>query len=723
MEKSDFPILQLCLSENEFEKLDEKFKEYKEKVLKECGEFTSLKNLMEKDKEKEKCYVEYVKECKMKAENERKEKKMKQLENFKNKKDMQNKLLNEEISKMRAEKFRKKLEEENAIREIEEKMKRAEEKEADAIREEKKKIIKYYNKMMRALDFQLDIVETRKQNLMKMSRNYCTNKSVTDLINNDKNNDQNDNNNITEVIFEMTENVNDQISLTSENVDLNSNPIFFDAISQCEDNDGAKQSCEKVLTEQNNHTVSFDENSNVEESTILNNNSVSQNAGALESQETVKNNNKNFDFKGASIWKTASREAARNKIKCLTSEYGGASFSTESNNFKMKSLSDNMNNVKKLKNNDKIQTCSSSRGENDESNLIKPISSEEEVAQEKEKNCINYKVQTVEDSPFKRNKSQFFSAVDILQMAEVENKKDFSNSESGEKEKITSSSNNNNNNESPSKDEKPGGSDRANNNDVISDSAGLKKKSNLILKNPMYKKALVKDLKISSQKLSFKDVFNVAEEKETVKFHSNVTDVNKFERYLRKSIMVPLAIQEKLANDALLNHLLVGENLLSHFKSLKSFYLCDSEFARSLIQNIFFSLAKCSEAHEFFERNNLTNIVNEALHNKNGIETNNNKNLSFKIIEMPKFLNHSSHDVLSPFELSYKVDWPLNIILTEKLLSKYQYIFNFLMKIKRIIWVLNETSLYLSTSFKSQKMNGLFLVKSSHYHKVNFHNL
>lgn len=66
------------------------------------------------------------------------------------------------------------------------------------------------------------------------------------------------------------------------------------------------------------------------------------------------------------------------------------------------------------------------------------------------------------------------------------------------------------------------------------------------------------------------------------------------------------------------------------------------------------------------------------------------ESVSFKMTEPPLSFQHSSPDVLACLSLTYAVGWPLNIILSDEALLRYARVFQFLIKMRRISWVLGE---------------------------------
>lgn len=717
----------LCVSEAELENLEKQFREYGNKVVEICGEGVSIRSIRNDEKEKEKRYLEYVKECKTKQEKERERAKLRELEELKAKKELQNKLLNEEITKMRAEREKKKMEEEDAIKKIEEKIKKAADNEKDIIKKEKKLIINYYDELMKTLDKELNIIEKRKKNLQTLISNTIElsegNLHYFDIVNDNKRKQKAES--------QKLDSNGDKSKAEAELVDLNSNPItsefglmnstdsLSNSLLSLKGSDGVRTGDDNV--------VIIDQNSNL-------NSTLYSSRLTLESEEhyfqtnatTFREyeNEKTCKKDKEEIWRSVSQrnvaanEALRNKIKVLKSEFGISNIDAE---LQCNSTSQNslvcISDSKTIKNGSEynILTC--------ESDVIKvkPVVSHIDII--KESKSFPKEANKCEGNICLKN-ADSICLKDALNFREVslERKRECFNLEKPSEElKLGNADVKITNSESFSSFITPPNEKLSEENVSTSHSdeemiPNSSQGTNSVI-NEKYQNALVRDSEISSQNLVYDDIFESLNHLEFEKLPC--TELMEFQRYLKKSAIIPLMIQEKLASDALLKHLLVGENLLSHLKSLRSFFfLNDGEFGRSFTYNTFRSLAKCIESSEFFERSNLSDIVNEALNYTIHGGDKNTQNLSFKIVKMPPFLNHSSHDVLSPFELSYKVNWPLNIILTEKALSKYKSIFKFLLKLKRIIWTLNENFLYLNSFFKNKKINSRVLMGSPQYHKV-----
>jgi len=203
--------------------------------------------------------------------------------------------------------------------------------------------------------------------------------------------------------------------------------------------------------------------------------------------------------------------------------------------------------------------------------------------------------------------------------------------------------------------------------------------------------------------------------------HGDHPDVASFTKNMQRSINVVLNIQERLIHSEILKHLLFKERLMTHLFSLRCYFLLhDGEFARSLTYGLFQSLSQAMEPHHFFNRGTLSSILHEALSCSGLSQKSFHENLSFQILKMPHSLNLDSHDLLKPFQLSYKVGWPINVIITDSTLERYKRIFHVIVNLKRVHWTLNETFLLLKSHTKDSCFDGKLLMNSPEYTKVSF---
>ncbi|XP_050343976.1 gamma-tubulin complex component 6 [Nymphalis io] len=188
---------------------------------------------------------------------------------------------------------------------------------------------------------------------------------------------------------------------------------------------------------------------------------------------------------------------------------------------------------------------------------------------------------------------------------------------------------------------------------------------------------------------------------------------------LQRSVMLPLTYQLEVVNNSILTHFLVNLDMYEHLRSLKDyFFLMDGEFSRSICHNLFAKLTKTLNPQELLNFATLHNILDKALGSSISHVHKFSENLSFTITESPLSFQHSSPDVLQCLSLTYSVSWPLNIILSQEALQRYAKVFQFLIKMRRIFWVLSEDFVALKLTAKLSREHSRKLLKSSQYISV-----
>ncbi|KAI4498023.1 hypothetical protein M0802_006847 [Mischocyttarus mexicanus] len=168
-------------------------------------------------------------------------------------------------------------------------------------------------------------------------------------------------------------------------------------------------------------------------------------------------------------------------------------------------------------------------------------------------------------------------------------------------------------------------------------------------------------------------------------------DKTSLQVYLEKSIIIPLQIQSHIVNDALIKYLLNEHNMLLHLQSLRSyFFLLNGEFSKCLTNSLYARLYEISVPIELFNSATLTNVLERALINSFSSNYMNSELLSLSAIDTPMQLHISDPHALDCLCLSYKISWPLNIILDDTVMLQYSKVFKFLLMIGRVLWVLQE---------------------------------
>lgn len=106
--------------------------------------------------------------------------------------------------------------------------------------------------------------------------------------------------------------------------------------------------------------------------------------------------------------------------------------------------------------------------------------------------------------------------------------------------------------------------------------------------------------------------------------------------YLEKSIIIPLQIQTRLVNNAIIKYLVNEHNMLSHLHSLRSyFFLLNGEFAKSLTDSLYSRLYTISAPIELFNSATLTNLLEKALMNSFSNNYANSELLSLSAVDKP----------------------------------------------------------------------------------------
>lgn len=110
--------------------------------------------------------------------------------------------------------------------------------------------------------------------------------------------------------------------------------------------------------------------------------------------------------------------------------------------------------------------------------------------------------------------------------------------------------------------------------------------------------------------------------------------------YLEKSIIIPLQIQSRLVNKAIIKLFLTEHDMLSHMHSLrKYFFLLNGEFAKNLMDSLYTRLYEISVPIELFNSAVLTNLFERAVINSFSKNHSHSELLSFSVIDVPNVLH------------------------------------------------------------------------------------
>lgn len=128
-----------------------------------------------------------------------------------------------------------------------------------------------------------------------------------------------------------------------------------------------------------------------------------------------------------------------------------------------------------------------------------------------------------------------------------------------------------------------------------------------------------------------------------------IIDHISLQAYLEKSIRIPLGVQSRLINNAVIKYFLKENNLLSHLHSLRSyFFLLNGEFAKSLTDSLYARLYEISIPVELFNSAMLTNLLERALCNSFNDAYVNSELLSLSATDKPAELHVNPSSSTSP---------------------------------------------------------------------------
>ncbi|XP_073508207.1 gamma-tubulin complex component 6 isoform X2 [Phyllobates terribilis] len=176
---------------------------------------------------------------------------------------------------------------------------------------------------------------------------------------------------------------------------------------------------------------------------------------------------------------------------------------------------------------------------------------------------------------------------------------------------------------------------------------------------------------------------------------------------MKYSVTAPIVSSVSLVNKAVVNYYFVELNMEKHFEAIRHFLLMeDGEFAQSLSDLLFEKLVSGQTLRELFTPLVLNSILNKALQYSLHGDSHLASNLSFALKYTPEVLAPTAPDALSCLELRYKVDWPLNIVITDNCINKYNKIFSFLLQLKHMVWTLRDVWFHLKrTALVNQASN------------------
>ncbi|XP_055595580.1 uncharacterized protein LOC129746120 [Uranotaenia lowii] len=193
-------------------------------------------------------------------------------------------------------------------------------------------------------------------------------------------------------------------------------------------------------------------------------------------------------------------------------------------------------------------------------------------------------------------------------------------------------------------------------------------------------------------------------------------DVLTVTKFLQSSLVIPLKAHMEIINSEIMKMCLNDLDILGHFESLRNYFLLmDGEFSCYVCDNVFKKLEIVRHPDELLNYQTLHTILDSALCSSAAGSDHNAERLSFDVEQIPEKFDLYHPNALSMLNLSYRVEWPLNLILNPETLEQYANIFRYLLKVRRISFVLGKSFQLLK---ESHKQYGKRFLTSPQYSRV-----
>ncbi|XDV53386.1 hypothetical protein PO909_021899 [Leuciscus waleckii] len=165
---------------------------------------------------------------------------------------------------------------------------------------------------------------------------------------------------------------------------------------------------------------------------------------------------------------------------------------------------------------------------------------------------------------------------------------------------------------------------------------------------------------------------------------------------MKHSVTTPLITHVSMVNKAVVDYFFVELGVEKHFETLRHFLLMeDGEFALSLSNQLFEKLGSGQTPGELLTPLVLNSILNKALQYSMHGDSELAAHFTFALRYLPEIFHPHAPDSLNCLELRYKVDWPVNIVITDSCLNKYNRLFSFLLQLKHMVWSLRDVWFHL----------------------------
>lgn len=193
-------------------------------------------------------------------------------------------------------------------------------------------------------------------------------------------------------------------------------------------------------------------------------------------------------------------------------------------------------------------------------------------------------------------------------------------------------------------------------------------------------------------------------------YNSNIFDVMNMIDYVPHSILIPARIQKSVCDKQILNMYFYQEKLMEHLYYLSQcFFLMNWTFSSKLCQTLFDGIVtNRQQPTNIFNPVKLKSIVDDAI--QDSFPRHELHNLTLEMTFIPSLNGFIDISDVECIELNYSPEWPMNMILSTKILLKYRRIFSFANKLEFVSWSLLKAREILNvykndTGFQFRKIN------------------
>ncbi|XP_027851276.2 gamma-tubulin complex component 6-like isoform X2 [Aphis gossypii] len=177
---------------------------------------------------------------------------------------------------------------------------------------------------------------------------------------------------------------------------------------------------------------------------------------------------------------------------------------------------------------------------------------------------------------------------------------------------------------------------------------------------------------------------------DSLKYNGNCFDVINMIDYIPHSILIPARIQKSVCDKKILDMYFVQENLMEHLYYLSQcFFLMNWAFSSKLCTTLFDGIVtNRQQPSNIFNPVKLKSIVDDAI--QDSFPRYELHNLTLEMTFIPGLNGIIDISDIECIELNYTPEWPMNMILSNKILLKYRRIFLFANKLEFVSWSLSK---------------------------------